>query len=233
MLFKLSFLYYVLCSHYADILNKVPPNSPLRLTLLNYKTQQNKTLKGLEQFRKHTPILSNALSFAPRLFLPTQHGLRFVAFNNWPFLATTPWDTFFSSFLSLPLTIFVPPCFYLLAAARKSEAYAAEAAAANFFQLLRRANPPLFFAAQPLYCSFIDWEVLCCSGINSWGDPSPTISLSVRPVQWEGRGGSVNPGIPGATSIERQECWEPLSAPHHLLWKATCAVCFNLSATVV
>lgn len=91
MLFKLSFSFCdVLCSHYADVLNKVPPNSPLRLTLLNYKTQQNKTLKGLEQFRKHTPILSNVLSFAPRLFLRTQHGLRFVAFNNLPFLATTP-----------------------------------------------------------------------------------------------------------------------------------------------
>lgn len=56
----------------------------------------------------------------------------------------------------------------------------------KFLPVAQHANPPLFFAAQALYCSFIDWEVLCCSGINSWGDPSLTISLSVRPLWLEG-----------------------------------------------
>lgn len=47
----------------------------------------------------------------------------------------------------------------------------------------------------------------------------------------EGIGG-VNPGIPGATGTNRQECWLPsLTAPHHLLQKATCAECINHSAT--
>ncbi len=191
MLFKLLFLHYnVLCSHYADILNKVPPKSPLRLTLLNYKTQQNKTLKGLEQFRKHTPILSNVLSFAPRLFLRTQHGLRFVAFNNLPFLATTPLrHIFFSAFLSLPLTLFVPPCFYLLTAARRSEAYAAEAAAANFFQLLDALILP--FSSQLNHYIAVSLTGRCCVAVESIAEGIPAQRLACQSGLCSGKGGEA------------------------------------------
>ena len=71
-------------------------------------------LKGLEQFRKQTPLFSIELSPALWLFLYAQHGLHFVAFNNLPLQAPSPWDTFFP-------TLFVPLCFYLPAAARRSE----------------------------------------------------------------------------------------------------------------
>lgn len=150
---------------------------------------------------------------------------------SWPLPPETHF--FFFSISICPPHFICAALFLPTSSCKEKRGLCSVGGSSKFLPVARRANPPLFFAAQPLYCSFIDWEVLCCSGINSWGDPSPTISLSVRPVQWEGRGGSVNPGIPGATSIERQECWEPLSAPRHLLWKATCAVCINLSATVV
>lgn len=151
-------------------------NPRQRFFFLNYKTEWNKTLKGLEQFRKQTPFFS---------IVP----LPCCGYFSMPSMGSTLW-----LLITYPFKLLPPETrFSLLYLRRSVSTYqqlqrgaSAAAEAANFFHLLNTLMLPFFFAAQALYCSFIDWEVLCCSGINSWGDPSPTISLSVRPLWLKG-----------------------------------------------
>ncbi len=147
-----------------------------RQRFLNYKTEWNKTLKGLEQFRKQTPFFS---------IVP----LPCCGYFSMPSMGSTLW-----LLITYPFKLLPPEThFSLLYLCRSVSTYqqlqrgaSSAGSSSKFLPVAQHANTPLFFAAQALYCSFIDWEVLCCSGINSWGDPSPTISLSVRPLWLKG-----------------------------------------------
>lgn len=143
---------------------------------LNYKTEWNKTLKGLEQFRKQTPFYS---------IVP----LPCCGYFSMPSMGSTLW-----LLITYPFKLLPPEThFSLLYLCRSASTYqqlqwraSSGGSSSKFLPVAQHANTPLFFAAQALYCSFMDWEVLCCSGINSWGDPSTTISLSVRPLWLKG-----------------------------------------------
>lgn len=147
-----------------------------KAVFLNYKTKWNKTLKGLEQFRKQTPFFS---------IVP----LPCCGYFSMPSMGSTLW-----LLITYPFKLLPPEThFSLLYLCRSVSTYqqlqrvaSSGGSSSKFLPVAQHANTPLFFAAQALYCSFIDWEVLCCSGINSWGDPSPTISLSVRPLWLKG-----------------------------------------------
>lgn len=147
-----------------------------KTVFLNYKTEWNKTLKGLQQFRKQTP----SFSIVP---LPR------CGYFSMPSMGSTLWLLITYPFKLLPPETHFS-LFYLcrsVSTYQQLQRRASSGGSSKFLPVAQHANTPLFFAAQALYCSFIDWEVLCCSGINSWGDPSPTISLSVRPL-WLKRG---------------------------------------------
>lgn len=141
---------------------------------LNYKTEWNKTLKGLEQFRKRTPFYS---------IVP----LACCGYFSMPSVSSTLW-----LLITYPFKLLPPEThFSLLYLCRSATTYqqlqrGVSGGGGKFLPVAQHANTPLFFAAQALYCSFMEREVLCCSGINSWGDPSPTISLSVRPLWLKG-----------------------------------------------
>lgn len=147
-----------------------------KAVFLNYKTKWNKTLKGLEQFRKQTPFFS---------IVP----LPCCGYFSMPSMGSTLW-----LLITYPFKLLPPEThFSLLYLCRSVSTYqqlqrgaSGRGSSSKFLPVAQHANTPLFFAAQALYCTFIDWEVLCCSGINSWGDPSPTISLSVRPLWLKG-----------------------------------------------
>lgn len=143
---------------------------------LNDETEWKKTLKGLEQFRKQTP-------FYPIVPPPC------CGYFSGPSMGSTLW-----LLITYPFKLLPPEThFSLLYLCRAASTYqqlhqgaSSGGIGGKFLPVAQHVNTPPFFAAQALYCRFMDWEVLCCSGINSWGDPSPTISLSVRPLWLKG-----------------------------------------------
>lgn len=145
----------------------------------SYKTKWNKTLKGLEQFRKQTPFSSIVPPPCWGYFSMHSMGSTLWLLITYPFKLPPP-ETFFSSLLYLCRSV---STYQQLQPGASSPG---RSGSSKFLPVAQHTNTPLFFAAQALYCSFIDWEVLCCSGINSWGDPNPTISLSVRPLRLKG-----------------------------------------------
>lgn len=121
--------------------------------------------KGLEQFRKLGPLsCSLCASRTLWLFLYTQHGLHFVAFNNLPLQASTPWDTFPPP--SYPGQLYLRCSVSTNRQLQTGSPAAQSGSGGKFLPVAQHANtaprpPPFFFflfAAQALYCSFIDWE---------------------------------------------------------------------------
>lgn len=104
-----------------------------------------------------------------RLFLYAQHGLHFVAFNNLPLEASTPWDTFFPA-------LFVPLCFYLPAAATRSKQW--RQAAANFFQLLNTLILP--FSLQLKHYIAVSLTGRCCVAVESIAEGIPAQRLACQ-----------------------------------------------------
>ena len=150
-----------------------------RQRFLNYKTEWNKTLKGLEQFRRQTPFVSIVPLPCCGYFSMPSMGSTLWLLITYPFKLLPPETHFSLLYLCRSVSTYQQ-------LQRGTSSAGSSSSSGKFLPVAQHANTPLFFAAQALYCSFIDWEVLCCSGINSWGDPSPTISLSVRPLWLKG-----------------------------------------------
>jgi len=84
----------------------------------------------------------------------------------------------------------VPAWFYLLAAARRSEAlYAAEAAAANFFQLLDALILP--FSSQLNHYIAVSLTGRCCVAVESIAEGIPAQRLACQSGLCSGKGGEA------------------------------------------
>lgn len=135
----------------------VVESKQFKQAFFNSEPKRNKTLKGLEQFRKQTPFYSIVPLPCRGYFSMPSMGSTLWLLITYPFKLPPP-ETHFS-------------LLYLCCSASTYQQLQEQAASlqqsSKFLPVAQHANTPPFFAAQALYCSFMDWEVLCCSGINS------------------------------------------------------------------
>ncbi len=139
-----------------------------RQRFLNCETEWNKTLKGLEQFRKQTPFFSIVPLPCCGYFSMPSMGSTLWLLITYPFKLLPP-ETHFPYFICAALFLPTSSC---------SEEQAERAAAANFFQLLNTLILP--FSLQLKHYIAVSLTGRCCVAVESIAEGIPAQRLACQ-----------------------------------------------------
>lgn len=145
----------------------VVESKQFKQAFLNYKPKRNKTLKGLEQFRKQTPFYSIVPLPCRGYFSMPSMGSTLWLLITYPFKLRPP-ETHFS-------------LLYLCCSAstyQQLQEQAVKASAPNFFQLLNTLILPL--SLQLKHYIAVSWTGRCCVAVESIAEGIPAQRLACQ-----------------------------------------------------